>query len=41
MIAYLEACIEAAGDDAAFIANAIGNMARAHGMLPIVKNNGR
>jgi probable addiction module antidote protein len=32
MIRYLEACMEEAGDDAGFIAKAIGNVARARGM---------
>ena len=29
MAAYLEACLEEAGDDAAFIAKALGDIARA------------
>ncbi len=29
---YLEACFDIAGDDAAFIAKALGNVARAKGM---------
>ena len=29
MVLYLEACLEEAGDDAAFIAKALGNIARA------------
>ncbi len=32
--AYLDACFEEAGDDAAFIAKALGNVARARGMSP-------
>lgn len=32
---YLEACFEEAGDDAAFIAAALGDIARAHGMAEI------
>jgi len=32
MAMYLEACIEEAGDDAAFIAKALGTIARAHGI---------
>ncbi len=32
MVAYLKACIEEAGDDAVFIAQALGNIARARGM---------
>ena len=35
MAAYLEACFEEAGDDAAFIAAALGDIARAHGMAEI------
>lgn len=40
MAAYLEACIEEAGDDAAFIAKAIGNIARAKGMSQLAKDTG-
>lgn len=40
MIAYLETCIEEAGDDAAFIAKAIGNIARAKGMSQIARETG-
>ena len=32
MAQYLEACLQEAGDDAAFIAKARGNIARAKGM---------
>jgi probable addiction module antidote protein len=32
MALYLEACIQEAGDDAAFIAKALGTIARAKGM---------
>jgi hypothetical protein len=32
MAAYLDACLEEAGDDPAFIAHALGIIARAHGM---------
>ena len=32
MAAYLEACLEETGDDAAFIAKALGDIARAKGM---------
>ncbi len=32
MAHYLDACLEEAGDDAAFIAKALGNIARAKGM---------
>lgn len=37
---YLEACIEEAGDDAAFIAKALGNIARAQGMTQLAKDTG-
>jgi probable addiction module antidote protein len=37
---YLEACIEAADDDAAFIAKALGNIARARGMTQLAKDTG-
>jgi len=37
---YLEACIEEAGDDAAFIAKALGNVARARGMSRLAKETG-
>ncbi|OQW82283.1 MAG: putative addiction module antidote protein, partial [Proteobacteria bacterium ST_bin16] len=40
MAAYLEACFEEAGDDAAFIAQALGNIARAKGMSQIARNSG-
>ena len=30
MLAYLDACMEVAGDDPAFMAVALGNIARAH-----------
>ncbi len=32
MAAYLEACLDEAGSDAAFIAKALGDIARAKGM---------
>jgi probable addiction module antidote protein len=35
MALYLEACFEEAGDDAAFIATALGEVARAHGMAEL------
>jgi probable addiction module antidote protein len=38
--AYLEACFEEADCDAAFIAKAIGDVARAKGMAQIAKNSG-
>ena len=37
---YLEACIEEAGDDAAFVAKALGNIARARGMTQLAKDTG-
>jgi probable addiction module antidote protein len=40
MAAYLEACFEEAGDDAAFIAAALGDVARAHGMTEIAAATG-
>jgi probable addiction module antidote protein len=40
MAAYLEACLEEAGDDAAFIAKALGNIARAKGMTQLSKDTG-
>lgn len=40
MAAYLEACMEEAGDDAAFIAHALGNIARARGMAQLAKDTG-
>jgi probable addiction module antidote protein len=39
-VAYLEACMEEAGDDPAFIAVALGNIARAHGMGQLAKETG-
>ncbi|MDO5609456.1 MAG: putative addiction module antidote protein [Pseudomonadota bacterium] len=37
---YLEACFEEAGDDAAFIAQALGNIARARGMSQLARDTG-
>ena len=37
MAAYLEACIEEADGDAAFIAKALGDIARAQGMTQIAR----
>jgi len=37
---YLDACFEEAGDDAAFIAKAIGNVARARGMTQLANATG-
>jgi probable addiction module antidote protein len=40
MALYLEACMEEAGDDAAFIAKALGDIARARGMTQLAKDTG-
>ena len=40
MAAYLEACIEEANGDAAFIAKALGDIARAKGMSQIARETG-
>jgi probable addiction module antidote protein len=40
MVAYLEACMEEAGDDAAFIADALGTIARARGMTKLAEETG-
>ena len=40
MAAYLEACLQEAGDDAAFIAKALGNIAKAKGMTKLSKDTG-
>ncbi len=37
---YFEACLELAGDDAAFIAKALGNIARARGMTQLATATG-
>ncbi|OAI21531.1 MULTISPECIES: addiction module antidote protein [Methylomonas] len=37
---YLQACFEEAGDDAAFIAKALGNVARARSMTQLAKDTG-
>ena len=39
-VLFLEACFEEAGDDAAFIAAALGEIARAHGMTEIANATG-
>jgi probable addiction module antidote protein len=39
-VAYLEACMDEAGDDPAFIAVALGNIARAYGMVRLAKDTG-
>ncbi len=40
MAAYLEACLEEANGDAAFVAKALGNIARAKGMSEIARQTG-
>jgi len=40
MAAYLEACLEEAGGDAAFIAKALGDIARARGMAQVARDAG-
>ena len=40
MAAYLEACIEEADGDAAFIAKALGDIARAKGMTQVARDAG-
>lgn len=40
MAAYLEACMEEALGDAAFIARALGNIARAKGMTQVARDAG-
>lgn len=37
---YFEACLEEAGDDAAFLAKALGNIARARGMTQLATDTG-
>jgi len=40
MVLYLQACFEEAGDDAAFIAKAIGTIAKARGMSQLAHDTG-
>lgn len=40
MAAYLDACFEEAGDDASFIAKALGDIARAKGMSAVARDTG-
>ncbi len=40
MAAYLEACIEEAVGEAAFIAKALGDIARLHGMTQVARDSG-
>ena len=39
-VAYFDACLEEAGDDAAFIAKALGTIARARGMTQLAIDTG-
>lgn len=40
IVAYLQACLAEAGDDAAFIAHSLGVVARAHGMMQLSRETG-
>jgi len=40
MVLYLEVCLDEAGDDAAFIAKALGTIARAKGMTQLANETG-
>jgi probable addiction module antidote protein len=40
MAAYLEACLEKSNGDAAFIAKALGDIARAKGMSQVARDSG-
>ncbi|MFO0753516.1 MAG: addiction module antidote protein [Thermodesulfovibrionales bacterium] len=40
MAAYLEACLEEADGDAAFVAKALGDIARAKGMVQVARDAG-
>ena len=40
MAAFLEACLEEAPDDAAYLARALGHVARARGMVQLAKDTG-
>ncbi|MBD3265469.1 putative addiction module antidote protein [bacterium] len=40
MAAYLEACLEEANGDSAFIAKALGDIARAKGMAQVARDTG-
>lgn len=40
MVLYLQACMDEAGDDAAFIAAALGDIARARGMSQLARDTG-
>lgn len=40
MVLYLQACIDEAGDNPAFIAKALGNIAKARGMSQLAQETG-
>ncbi len=40
MALYFEACLEEAGDDAAFVAKALGTIARVKGMTQLARDTG-
>ncbi|MFC5472556.1 addiction module antidote protein [Paraherbaspirillum soli] len=40
IVAYFDACLEEAGDDPAFIAHALGVIARARGMSQVARDTG-
>jgi probable addiction module antidote protein len=40
MAAYLEACLDEADGDAAFVAKALGDIARAKGMTQVARDSG-
>jgi probable addiction module antidote protein len=40
MALYMEACLQEAGDDAAFLAKALGNIALAKGMSQLARDTG-
>ncbi|MDY7546711.1 putative addiction module antidote protein [Glaciimonas sp. CA11.2] len=40
IVAYFDACLEEAGDDASFIAHALGTIARARGMSQVARDTG-
>lgn len=40
MVAYLQACLDEAPDDAALLAAALGDIARARGMMGLAKKTG-
>jgi probable addiction module antidote protein len=40
IVAYFDACLEEAGDDPAFIAHALGTIARVRGMSQVARDTG-